>query len=393
MANFINTHLSYSRLSRFEQCPLSFKLQYIDKRVSEPGMPLRFGKVVHAALERLLREVIEQEHTGAINEDRAVELFTNAWADEQLTGLEEFGEGVTMVRAFARAQGIVDHRDVLAVEKEFRLPVGRFTVLGFIDRVNHIDDDTIEVVDYKTNRQLFTREEVDQSLQMSLYELAVRRLWPWAKKVRLTFDMVRHGVRQTTTRTPEQLDAALRYVDTLGRMTEDAAEFPARVSGNCVNCDHRAHCPAYAEALTGKRAVLGADPNDLDAIAKEREEVARLAKILYARKSELEGVLRSHLVDRDELVLSGMRYTLVPTTAGITYPTARTLRVLEERTGLPSETILERVAVIDREALDRLVRETAKTGEKAKATLLRAELDAMSERAMTNRFTAKEVRS
>ena len=28
---FRNEHLSFSRLQRFEQCPLSFKLHYIDK--------------------------------------------------------------------------------------------------------------------------------------------------------------------------------------------------------------------------------------------------------------------------------------------------------------------------------------------------------------------------
>jgi putative RecB family exonuclease len=393
MKAFTNTHLSYSRLSRFEQCPLSFKLQYIDKRAAEPGMPLRFGKVVHATLERLLAEAVDQEQTGPLDEDHALDLFARAWADDRITGSQEFGEGVAMVRAFVRAQGVVDHRDVLGIEREFRLPVGRFTVLGFIDRVNRVDDETIEVVDYKTNRQLFTRDEVEQSLQMSLYEIAVRRLWPWAKHVRLTFDMLRHGVRQTTTRTPEQLEAALRYVETLGRMTEEATDFPARVGGGCVHCDHRAHCPAYGEALKGKRIVLGADPSELESVAREREEVAHLAKILYARKSELETVLRAHLADREDLVLAGMRYALVPTSAGVTYPTGRTLQLLEERTGLPRDTILERVAVIDRESLDRLVRDAGKNMEKSRVTLLRAELDAMSERTMTTRFTAKEMRS
>jgi putative RecB family exonuclease len=393
MGTFTNTHLSYSRLSRFESCPLSFKFQYIDRLPSEPGMPLRFGKVVHAALESLYREIIEQERIGSIDEERAVSLFADAWGADKLTGLQEFGEGVAMLRSYVRAQGVVDHRDVLAVEKEFRLQAGRFTVLGFIDRVDRIDDETIEIVDYKTNRQLFTREEVDTSLQMSLYELAARRIWPWAKRVRLTFEMLRHGIRQTTTRTSDQLDAALGYVETLGRMTEEAVDFPARISGNCAYCDHRAHCGAYAEALKGKRTVLGADPADLEAVAREREEVSRLAKILYARKSELEGVLKEHLRERDELVLAGVRYSLAPTSASVTYPLRRTLRVLEERTGLPHEEVLERVVAIDREALDRLVRETTNAGDKAKGNLLRAELQALAERAMTTRFTAKAVRT
>lgn len=36
--------------------------------------------------------------------------------------------------------------------------VGPFTVLGFIDRVDRVDDETVEVIDYKTNRLLFSRE-------------------------------------------------------------------------------------------------------------------------------------------------------------------------------------------------------------------------------------------
>ena len=64
--------------------------------------------------------------------------------------MDVFAEGLAILRRFIAEQGVVDHRDVLAVEKEFRLPVGPFEVLGFIDRVDWIDDETVEVIDYKT---------------------------------------------------------------------------------------------------------------------------------------------------------------------------------------------------------------------------------------------------
>ena len=54
MTNFVNKHLSYSRLSRFEQCPASFRLHYIEKRTGEPGVPLKFGKLLHAVFEVLV---------------------------------------------------------------------------------------------------------------------------------------------------------------------------------------------------------------------------------------------------------------------------------------------------------------------------------------------------
>jgi putative RecB family exonuclease len=148
MTQYTNEHLSYSRLSRFEQCPLSFKLHYIERLRAEPGLPLRFGKAVHAVLEVLVREHMEEERVGP--------LWQEAWAREERTGVDVFQEGVEILQRFVRDQGALDAHDVLAVEKEFRLPVGSFTELGFIDRVDRVDDETIKVIDYKTNRMLFS---------------------------------------------------------------------------------------------------------------------------------------------------------------------------------------------------------------------------------------------
>ena len=387
---FKNQHLSYSRLSRFEQCPLSFKLHYIDQKQAEPGVPLRFGKAVHAVLETLVREHMEQEREGPLSEERAVELWQEAWAAGELSGIAVFEEGLGILRSFVRRQGHLDHQDVLAIERRFELMVGPFVVLGFIDRVDRVDDETIEVIDYKTNRLLFNREEVDTSLQMSLYELAVRQLWPWAKKVRLTFDMLRHDLRMTTERTEEQLAGALAYVETMGRMTEEAREFPARLNPNCVYCDHRQDCPTYASALEGQRTVVCEDLGDLELVAREREEVARLSKILYARKQELEDVLKAHLEAHDELVLAGVRYRLF-NAASKTYPLERTLDVLARATGEDRGNLALRLSSIDNKALDSALKGLGKTLGKDRVNLLKAELDTVVERRFSQRFWAKEV--
>lgn len=390
VAPFKNQHLSYSRLSRFETCPLSYRLHYIEKKQAEPGLPLRFGKTIHAVLERLIKEVVDDERTGTLSEERAIELYREAWGAERLIGMDVFAEGLAILRRFIAEQGVVDHRDVLAIEKEFRLPVGPFEVLGFIDRVDWLDDETVEVIDYKTNHQLFTRDEVDTSLQMSLYEVAVRRLWPWAKNVKLTFWMLRHGVRQQTTRTEEQLADALAYVETLGRQTENATEYPARLNTNCSYCDHRKQCPAYAEALKGKREFIVEDLADLEGVAREREEVARLAKALYARKGELEDILKAQLKERDELVLGGVRYRMFATTS-LDYPLEPTLSLLADATGLSRDEVLGKLGAIDKKALDALLKSLGKKLDKPRVSLLKAELEAHADKRMSPRLWAKEV--
>ena len=389
---FINKHLSYSRLSKFEQCPLAFRFSYIDKLKAEPGVPLRFGKLIHAVLEVLVREHMEAERTSPLTEERALELYRQGWAAEGMAGMELFQEGVEMLQAFVRDQGELDHRDVLAIEKEFRLQVGRFTVLGFMDRVDWVDDTTVDVCDYKTNRMLFSRDEVDSSLQMSLYELAARQIWPWVKNVRLTFHMLRHGIRMRTERTPEQLQAAQAYVETMGEATETASEFPARLNTNCVWCDHKQHCPAYADALQGKRDVICENLGDLESVAREREEVARLAKMLYSRKQELEDILKAHLQDQDELVLGGVRYRMF-NTARVDHPFEPTLKVLQEATGLDRQELVARLAAIDKKALDKLLKELGKTTDRARVRLVKTELEAVADKSYFPRLWGKAVQA
>src|SRR5262249_5314694 len=157
------------------------------------------------------------------------------------------------------------------------------------------------------------------------YCAAARTIWPWAKRVKLTYWMLRHRVRTPLTRTDEEVESALSYIATTAEEARSATAFPTKVSASCVHCDHRIQCDAFAEAVRGKRDFVCADLADLDAVAKEREEVAALGKILAARKKELETVLKVHLKAAPELSLAGTRYRMVNTTRSTSYPLERTL--------------------------------------------------------------------
>lgn len=388
---FINRHLSFSRLQRYEQCPLAFRLHYIDKLESEPGVELRFGKAVHWVLEQLVGEHAIDRRNEPLSPEHALDLWQVAWTNEGLTGVGLFGEGSEILKSFCRTEGVVDPRNVLAVEQPFEIAIGRFRVVGAIDRVDRIDDQTIRVRDYKSNRIVFTRDEVAESLQLSIYHLAAQQLFPWARAIELQYDMVRHDIKLRTSRTLEQLEAAQRYVIAVGEQTENAREYPARPNPNCVYCDHKKQCSAYADALAGKRTTIAIDHNDLEAVAREREEVARIAKIAYARKGELEEVLRVHLEQEEKLELGGVRYQLLPITS-TEYPLEPTLNLLEEATGLPRMTLLAKLATVDKDALTKLLKTVGEKLPRPRVTMLRAELEARASKTVTPRFSAKQVR-
>ena len=388
MTQFQNQHLSYSRLARYEACPLSFKLGYIDKLPSEPGMPARFGKCVHAVLENLLREHVQAEVIGPLSEQRALELLQEQWTRDELIGGWEYLEATEIVRSFVRDEGVVDPADVLGIEQPFEIQAGRFRVVGYIDRADRLDGDGVLIRDYKTFRVIPDQQDVDGSLQLSLYAVAAKQLWPWAKYVKLELHMLRQGVRMRTERTDAELDAALAYASSLGEQTEGTATtFPPRLNSNCVYCDHRAQCPAFAQALVGRRTEVCEDMSDLEQVAREREEVAVLAKVLYARRDELDSILKAQLESKGELVLAGMKYRLGQV-ARRDFPVAKTLKLLGEASGKSEAELLEKIAGIENGELDALVKSLGPKVGKPKLNMLKAELEAVVEKSFSTRLFA-----
>ena len=146
----------------------------------------------------------------------------------------------------------------------------------------------------------------------------------------------------------------------------------------------------YGNARLGKREFIVEDLADLEGVAREREEVARLAKALYARKEELEDILKAQLKERDELVLGGVRYRMFATTS-LDYPLEPTLSLLADATGLSRDEVLGKLGAIDKKALDALLKSLGKKLDKPRVSLLKAELEAHADKRMSPRLWAKEV--
>jgi putative RecB family exonuclease len=330
-----NEHLSYSRIARFEQCPKSFALRYVDKIPETPSPEQRFDVVLRETLERLLEEHVAAGRAAPLPLDRALAIYEQQWSCAGLPSFALFEEGGGILRETVARDGVVDPKDILAVAQPFELPVGRFTLVGTIHRVERTGDASIRVRVSKTGHMVLSREEVDSHMQLSLYHAAASRLWPWADTIELQLDMLRYGFALKTSRTPEQIASALAYVQAMGEASETATSYAARLSPACVRCSYRDECDAYREALEGKAEPVAADPADLLAVAREREQVTALAAILQARKKDLDGQLKAHLQDAPRLDLGGIRYQ-IQNAASVEYPLEPTLAVLSEATGASS---------------------------------------------------------
>jgi RecB family exonuclease len=343
VSGYRNDYLSVSRLKTFENCPRQFRLKYIDRvhpakendLAEHYNEPSTFGSLLHLVLERTYRHFVEQGLAGRVDDVTISRFYRDSFEEfPDLSGADLFAEGIELIRAYFRRYPVLDSKEVLAVEQKFEFPLGVFTVMGFIDRIDKLDHETIRIVDYKSNRMLFSHEETETDIQLSTYGLACRDLYPWAKKIEYRFEMLRHDTLLSTERSDQALKDAADYLVVLGRRTEEAHDYPARLNTLCGWCDVRSFCGEYQDAMKEGHAITDEIPIDFEELSKERARVDALAKLFKDRKDTIDREMKARIkaADAEELSGAGWKYKLV-SRMSTTYPTVKTIDILSEELG------------------------------------------------------------
>lgn len=392
---FRNEHLSVSRLKLYEACPLAFYKRYVNKSGPKgplPQAPL-FGIVLHAALEAVFHWILENEHSGPFPTAELVGFYQQAWRESDLASVDLYQEGLAILRSYAGTYDMVDHFSILAVEQEFNIVVDGFKLNGYIDRVDKVSDEEVMIVDYKSNWMLFHSDELEHDLQMSIYGLAARTLYPWAKRVSFRFDMLRHNLPQYAHRTAAVIDDAAGYVVAIGKRTEEDKNWYPRLDPNCKYCDHRLTCDAYKTVIDGKHPTIRpSDMDDMEAVLKERNEVRTLANLLYARQKELDKVVATRLKKEGEFQLAGFqcRYINPQSTS---YDLAPVVRAFTE-VGLTEDEVRSKVCVVDDKMVEELRVETITKIDRPKALMLKVSLEAVAKKTPTTpRLDVRELKT
>jgi RecB family exonuclease len=363
VSKFRNLHVSVSRLKKFEGCPFSFYCQYIDKQPGERPLaePAEFGNVLHETLESVYQWILDNEFCGRIDPALVEECYRAAWTSFRLSGLALYEEGLDLAQRYCRDRGTVDYLDTICVEREFNIllgpdrcelltrklelneiPDGCFVVNGFIDRVDHAPGEGIEIIDYKSNRLLFSEDELAADIQMGIYSIVGRLMFPWAKSIGNSFHMLRHFCRQTTVRTEEDLRITAQYILALAERTEKTTQYQQIINTNCGYCDCKHRCDEYKRALDrfDPRVVA---PEDAVSLLEERERVANIAKLAYAKKDEIDELLKVHLDNQEQIVANGIIAKLVKGGFDTDYDTMGVVRALLQH-GVPKD---EAYSVLD----------------------------------------------
>jgi DNA helicase-2/ATP-dependent DNA helicase PcrA len=238
--------LSASAIDLYERCPLQFKIARDWKLPAAPGAALLFGSVMHD----VLRSYYEALRLGRrLDAAETLAMFESALAEKTFD--DEYQrelyrrQGIEQLQRFC-AQQERAVADVIATERSFKLELAGTRINGRIDLLDRIADRRVRVVDYKTGAPK-SQEDADKSLQLSLYALAVERVWELIPEV-LVFFNLESGIAVETRRTPDDLRAVEARVRGVAECIA-AGEFDPKPGRACRWCAYRALCPATEQRL------------------------------------------------------------------------------------------------------------------------------------------------
>jgi len=256
--------LSYSQISLYQTCPLCYKLQYIDRLETRDRGYFSFGTTMHACAEYFFKVKVPPPPSL----EELLQFYDKNWLSAGYESAEEEANYKAYGRELlARFWEIhqPDFRMPIALEWMFNIGIEGIKLRGFIDRIDKLDSGGLAIVDYKTDRQLFTKDYLARNLQLTLYQMAIEQSW-FLPVERLTLYHFRTNTPcSCPPRDGAQLEEARRLVLEVAESIA-AGRFPA-IEGERCPCDFPEHCPYYRHkfvpeakeaGITGEVAVAGA---------------------------------------------------------------------------------------------------------------------------------------
>jgi putative RecB family exonuclease len=238
--------LSYTQISLYQTCPLCYKLRYIDGLEPEEKGYFSFGTTVHACAEYFFKVKVPPPPSL----EELLQFYEKNWLSAGYESAEEEASykayGREMLAKFWEIHSS-DFRMPIAVEWMFNIDIEGVKLRGFIDRVDKLDSGGLAIVDYKTDRELFTKDYLAKNLQLTLYQLAVEQSW-FLPVERLT---LYHFRSNTPCSCPPRGQAQLEEAKSLVLAVAEgiaAGRFPAVESERCP-CDFPEHCPYYRQKI------------------------------------------------------------------------------------------------------------------------------------------------
>ncbi len=306
--------LSATRINSFLQCKQRYWFSYVDKQEKLPNPVFKLGLACHETLEK----------AGLLWQKKGLQKFSDKQIEDLLKYYDKMSvkEGIEDHDEHLLGKDIVTYRlqnfalgdKIIGIEDKFGFPGTQILktsdgveLIGAIDKSIEIDPKTLLIVDYKTSKTIPDGGKLKSDIQLSMYNLVARMLYPQYERIILSLDMLRKGELVYTYRTDEELDEFEKYLTVIHKEISELKKEDAKPSINilCAWCDHSNICDKYKEMCSKREfSFLKVDDMSDSSLMKECEEVKASKKILEMRERELAAIIIEKLKIQEKAVVS-----------------------------------------------------------------------------------------
>jgi len=300
--------LSATGIKDFLQCQLKIVFRYDREIPSMKNDHMKIGIAVHTTLEQFVRRMLHKKSfPDASDYDFAIATFMNSATEEGLENMSFYEDGKRMVTEFI--DRFDPSEEVIDVEQRFKLETADgVPIVGAIDKVVKVNDDTIAIIDYKTARNAMTMWDLQDDVQLSMYDLAASIMYPEYKNRLLFLDYVRIDKRVSTYRTDEDRETFNEFLNSMWLQMQKVEETEAKgkINSLCGWCDYKSYCPAYAAFMKSKATEMTPLPDMDDGEFLEHwEDVSTKKAILENRQRELKMIATKKFMEGHDIKASG----------------------------------------------------------------------------------------
>jgi putative RecB family exonuclease len=240
--------LSATRLQTYHRCPQSYYFRY-ERRV--PAAKTFGGPALGKALHKALAQIYGEWDYADPKPDW--DWFLLCWKSN-CDGLNaaQFTEGQAILRRYFDAfivPCVTMHRP-LGIEGRiqgyFQTDNVEFSLTGRYDRLDWLAEDGLELIDYKSNKDMAQREPVETDLQLGLYYLALEQ--QYGKSLRkLSLIYLRTGQVVSYEVTPDHGDRVKATISEMALRLRRDEDWPTQPGHQCDRCTYTRYCDAVCE--------------------------------------------------------------------------------------------------------------------------------------------------
>jgi len=177
---------SYSMFAIYNECPFRYKLIYRDKISSSKKQRyyIMMGLILHQVLFDLFRL-----DKGKRNYHTMLKMLDRRWKKWNIDKEKEkfcYEQCKIILNNFSNTFPLDVH--IFTLENNFKVSIDNDLLIGKIDRVDRLEDETYEIIDYKLgDKDIKKVDEIKQDLQWFIYWYAFKKIFNPMRPKKITF--------------------------------------------------------------------------------------------------------------------------------------------------------------------------------------------------------------